>query len=130
MEFLVDDAGTGRHPLDIALANAAAATRGIPVFELSRINERDRLEAAMGMRSHSPRLGGWTKLMRPSMIEQQEGTEMLRPHAVVGEQGTHGEAVSNPVPAWRTVYCLDLLHRRQLLCRKEVRNLDAQKANI
>ncbi len=113
MEFLMNDAGTGRHPLDITLADTTAGARGIPVFELSGVNERDRLEAAMGMRPHSARPGRWLEAVRPRMIKQQKGTEMLCPHAVVGEQGTYGEPVSDPVTARGTIYSLDLLHRCQ-----------------
>jgi len=85
MEFLMQDAGAGRHPLNVSLADDAAIAGGIAMCELAVQHDGDCLEAAMRMLSHATGPGSRGKIRGTCEVQQQEGTEPCR-NNVVGKK--------------------------------------------
>jgi hypothetical protein len=78
VEFLVQDPGTGGHPLHVARADGAAAPRGIPVRDAAGINQGDGLEAAVRMLADPQPLLGGREFGRAGVIHEQEGRHLGR----------------------------------------------------
>ena len=72
--FLVHDAAGGRHPLDVARAEAAAIAETVAVLDGAGEDVRDRLDAAMRMPWESREVVVRTFI--PEIVEQQEGIEL------------------------------------------------------
>ena len=75
----MDQAGARRHPLDPARADDALAAARVVVRQLALQDEGHGLEAAMRMRSERQaaivrRIG-----LRPVMVQEQEGIDLLDP---------------------------------------------------
>src|SRR5690606_14636915 len=96
VEFLMQDAAAGGHPLHIAGPDTPARAGGVAMLELTLVHDGDGFKAAMRMLPHAAGAGRRRELRRGRMIEQQEGTE-LAAEAVVAEQRTHRKAISHPV---------------------------------
>ena len=96
MEFLVDDAVAGRHPLNVARADPAAAAAGIAMLEFALVSDGHRFEAFVGMGAHAALLVTWGKPMRRRVIQQQKRAQ-LAPETIVVEYGPHRETVAHPM---------------------------------
>jgi hypothetical protein len=94
----MDDAAGRGHPLHIARLDGAAAAGGIAVRDLALIGDGDGLEAAMGVLAHAARLERGREMVRPGIVEQQEGAVFLG-LAVIGKQRADGKAVAHPMAA-------------------------------
>ena len=109
MEFLVEDAAGGGHPLDIAGADGAALAGGIPVRDLAFVNDGHGLEAPVRMLAHAPGPGRGAELRGGRVVEQQKRAQIAA-MVVVGKEGVHGKSVANPVLAGRIVDFFDFFH--------------------
>jgi len=109
----MNDAACGRHPLDIAGPDHAAVAGGIAMLHLTLIDDGDGLEAAVGMLANAALRRRWLEVMRPGVIEQQEGADMGA-EVIVGEQRTHWEAVSHPVALIVAIAAEDLLRHNRV----------------
>ena len=67
----MDDAGAGRHPLDVPGAERAAVPGRVLVLHLAREQVRHRLEAAVRVVRRAERLAGRV-IGRPHLIEEKE----------------------------------------------------------
>jgi hypothetical protein len=112
VELVVHDAGGRGHPLHVAGADPAAASRRVPMLHLAGVDEGDRLEAPMRMLPHAQPLLRRRKAVGTGVVEQQEGVDRA-PHVRVGEQGSHGEPIAHPV-AVRIPHDGEKLPRRHL----------------
>src|SRR5207245_2338245 len=74
LEFLVDDAVPGGHPLHVAGADLAAAAAGIAMFQFALVGDRHGLETLMRMRADATPLVGGRELMGRGVIKEQERT--------------------------------------------------------
>lgn len=86
MEFLMHDAGPGRHPLHVAFADAAAIAAGIAMLKLALVDQRDGFETAVRMLADTSRPAGRHEFGRTGIVQQQERTDVRSAHAVVGQQ--------------------------------------------
>ena len=71
MEFLVDDAVTGRHPLHVARADLAAAAAGIAMFQLALIGDGHGFKALVRMPADAALLITGRELVGRGVVEQQ-----------------------------------------------------------
>lgn len=111
MEFLVHDAGPGRHPLHVAFADSTAATARIAMLEFAPVDQSYGLESAVRVRADAPRPARRGELRRAGMVQQQERTDVRGAHAIAGQKRSHGKAVTDPVTAGRAEDGVDLFHR-------------------
>ena len=65
----MENAGTGSHPLHIPGPDHATLTGGIPVRHFALVDNRDGFKAAMGMLTHTARLGRWGKAGRAGIVQ-------------------------------------------------------------
>jgi len=77
MELFVQNSVSGRHPLDVAGTDDAALAGRITVGDLPLVDNRDRLEAAMGMLPHATRRGAGGEFRRARVVKQQKRAELL-----------------------------------------------------
>ena len=96
MEFLVDDAVAGGHPLDVARADFSTAAAGVAVLEFALVGDGDGLETFVRMSADTAFFIAGGKGMRRGVIEQEEGAQFAA-EAVVIKHGADGEAVADPV---------------------------------
>src|ERR1700730_6213735 len=85
-----------RHPLDVAGTDGAAPARGVAMLDLAAIDNRDRLEAAVGVGANPAPLFRGRKILRPSVIQQQKRRYFLA-EVIVGKNAAHRKPVANPV---------------------------------
>ncbi len=72
MELLMNNTGTGSHPLDIAFINQPAAPGGVLVLQLTLQNQGDGLKTTVGMLADTSPVRTRLKLSRPGIVQQQE----------------------------------------------------------
>ena len=109
--FLMEDARAGRHPLDVARADNAAGARAIVVRDASLERDRNRLEAAVGMRTDAaPKVLRRRIHERRVVVEQQERTQRTHEISIAREVPADAKAVADPVRAGRFVESLDAAH--------------------
>ena len=92
----MQDAATGRHPLDIAGADRSTLAGGVAVGDFSIVNNRDGFEAPVGMLADSARFGRRLKFMRPRKVEQQEGAYFGALRSVE-KKCPNGKAIAHPM---------------------------------
>src|SRR5580692_2597452 len=97
MKLLMQNAGSGGHPLHVTGANDPAVARRIAVRHFALKNYRYGLETAMRMFAHPTRVGGSWKLRRPGVIQQQKWTQLLSKF-VIGKQAPHRKPITHPMP--------------------------------
>ena len=66
------------------------------MLELARVDDRDRLESAMGMLPDAARTRRWFERRGRRIVQHEERADMLA-EAFLGKDGAHGEAVADPV---------------------------------
>jgi hypothetical protein len=108
VHFLVQQAGARRHPLDVALADAAAVAGGVLVHDLAVEHHGDGLEAAMRMPFDAARLLRRREVERAGMVEQKKRRKLGM--TLVVEHCMHREAVADPVPFGLLVDTQDVFH--------------------
>jgi hypothetical protein len=82
--------------LNFVRTDGAATPGGIPVFDLAFIDDRDRFESTVRMFPNASSLVSGRESCRTGIIHEQEGRD-LAGDIGVGENGSHGETVSDPV---------------------------------
>jgi hypothetical protein len=111
VKFFVQDAGTRRHPLDVARADGAIYACGVAVADLAVINYGNCLESPVRVLANSPGLTfGRLEVPWPAVIQEEKRTHCNRVLAVA-EKRTHGEAIAYPMRLVIADYSLDRLHR-------------------
>ncbi|GAB3461169.1 hypothetical protein GCM10027321_21450 [Massilia terrae] len=73
----MQDAGAGRHPLDVPGADHAAIAGRILVLDLALIHDGHGLEAAVRVLADAAAAGRGLEIVRTGIVEQQEGADML-----------------------------------------------------
>ena len=114
VEFLVDQAGSGGHPLHVAGADGAAAARRITVRDAAVIDDGHRLEAAVRMLADAELARGRREVGRAGVVHQQEGRHFLGDVAV-GKNALDREAVADPVAAVAALDECQFFHDRSPL---------------
>jgi hypothetical protein len=109
MEFFVNDAATGSHPLDVASADFAAAATGIAMLQLALIGDGDGFEAFVRVPTDAAAFVARRELIRRRVVEEQEGAEFTAEPVVV-EHRADRESIADPVHG-RT-----LMNAKQFLC--------------
>lgn len=69
VEFVVQDAGAGGHPLHIAGTDQAAAAAGIAVRHIAFVHQSDGLKATMWMHADTAWRSLRRKVQRPGVVE-------------------------------------------------------------
>src|SRR3546814_73331 len=111
MIFLVENAAGGGHPLDVAGTDDPAVARRILMLDLAVIDDGDRLEPAMRMLADAAPLGCRREIMRPRIVEQQEGADVPI-QRVIGKERADRETIAHPMAAFVAVAAEDrLVHR-------------------
>src|SRR3546814_1013113 len=93
MIFLVENAAGGGHPLDVAGTDDPAVARRILMLDLAVIDDGDRLEPAMRLLADAAKHGCRREIMRPRIVEQQEGADVPN-QRVIGKERADRERKS------------------------------------
>src|SRR3546814_2564700 len=109
MVFLVENAAGGGHPLDVAGTDDPAVARRILMLDLAVIDDGDRLEPAMRMLADAAPLGCRREIMRPRIVEQQEGADVPI-QRVIGKERADRETIAHPMAADRKSTRLNSSH--------------------
>lgn len=96
MKLLVQDPGSGGHPLHIAGPDLAACARGITMFDLALVHDGDSLEAAVWVLADAARLRSRLEFHRASVVQQQERAQ-VRAVALVRKHRTDWKTVTHPM---------------------------------
>ena len=98
VELLVQDPRGRRHPLHVAGADGAAATRGVAMGDAAGIDDGDRLEAPVRMLTDAEFPVRRWEVGRTGIVQQQEGGQ-FRADILVGKDAAYRKAITHPVPA-------------------------------
>src|SRR4051812_32647248 len=109
MEFLMQDAAGGGHPLHIARPDRAAPAGRVAVRHFAFIDDGDGLEPAMRMLADAARLRSRLEAGRARIVEQQEGTD-LGAVPVIGKEGADGKTVTHPMRMFVFKHTDNFLH--------------------
>ena len=110
----MNDTASRRHPLDIAWPDDPAIPGGIPVCNLSVIDDGHGFKSAMRVLPDTTRLISGIELMGARIIEQQERADRCA-IMMVRKQRPDGEPVTDPMTAMSTQDFCNLLHVCSLL---------------
>src|SRR5262245_38459886 len=113
MQLLVQNAGPGRHPLHVAWTDAALIAGAVLMIDSAVVYDGHSLEAAVRMPVDAALMVGRLEVGWPSVIEQQERSQ-LPPEAFVVEDRADREAVAHPVILTAAVNAQYLLHGASL----------------
>src|SRR3546814_8293258 len=109
--FHVENAAGGGHSLDVAGTDDPAVARRILMLDLAVIDDGDRLEPAMRMLADAAPLGCRREIMRPRIVEQQEGADVPI-QRVIGKERADRETIAHPMAALVAVAAAErLVHR-------------------
>jgi hypothetical protein len=96
MVFLMNDAASRRHPLDVTRPDYTAIACRIVMFDLAVIDDGDGLEAAVRMLADATPLRSWLKVIWPGVIEQEERAD-VGAEGIIGEKRANGKTVADPM---------------------------------
>lgn len=111
VELLVEDPGSGGHPLHIARADDAAAAGRVAVLHFAFIHDSHGFETTVRMLTNATAFGGRGEIGRAGVIEQQEWADVLA-QVVVGKQRANWETIADPMAARAGVDTDDIFHGR------------------